>query len=181
MNKRKLKKIKYEIINKIKALFKDLPKFNIRKVSLLVVVLVLVIPLGYLSVSIFKGFKELNNTKSEMIVIGSDIQLGYHRVFNLTESMDLIDYAEFKKDCEEFDFDCMYEGNALKKELFSEIKERSFSDRDIEILNMISSIQVGLTEKESKFNLLVSEYNKCKKVFPFSLISWIFEDLVFLE
>jgi len=177
MNKRKLDIIKERVVNRMTSFSKDVPKFSSRKIVSLVLVLIFIVSLGYLSISLFKDLKELNSVKDEMIITGSDIQLGYHRVFNLADGMDLVDHTEFKKDCEEFSFDCLYEGDVLRGELLKGIKNRSFSDRDIEILNMVSSVEIGTKEKIEQYNNLLDEYTQIKERFPLKVIQWLLEDL----
>ncbi|KUK76414.1 MAG: hypothetical protein XD93_0931 [candidate division WS6 bacterium 34_10] len=143
--------------------------FGKKKIILLSTVLVLFLTLVVLFIIGIRQYRGLSDINSKMDEIGAQIQLGYHREFNLVERLDIVDVQEFKKECEEFSYDCLYMGRNLRAEFLGKLETENFDDEDIEVLNMVSSIDFSIKQDSEKFDKLVGEYNTKLEEFPISI------------
>lgn len=165
--KRKLNKIKNRV-KKFKLSEIKCP-FGKKKTVLTGIFLIIFIALAILIVTSIRQYRGLSEIKNNMDKIGEQIQLGYHREFNLVERLDIVDVEKFKNVCEEFSYDCLYIGRDLRAEFLGKLETENFDDEDIEVLNMISSVDFSIKKDSEKFDKLVEEYNTKLEEFPISI------------
>jgi len=171
MNKRKLKILIRKFKSLILLLVSKIRKIKIKPKYLLLSVLIVIII--FLVIITVGGYKKLSKLDTQIDTIAMDIQVSYSREFTLVERIKLIEITDFKSDCTDFSYRCLYIGDSLRKEMLEAIKGRSFNDEEMEVINMISSIEVSTRAKSEEFNTFVEEYNQVKEEFPFSLVSWV--------
>ena len=171
MNKRKLKILIRKFKSLILQFFNKILKIRIKPKYILLFVLIVII--FFLVIITVGGYKKLSKLDTQIDNIAMDIQVSYSREFTLVERIKLIEITDFKSDCADFSYRCLYIGDSQRKEMLETIKSRSFNDEEMEVINMISSIEVSTRAKSDEFNTLVEEYNQIKEEFPFSLVSWV--------
>jgi hypothetical protein len=140
-----------------------------RKLILVSIILLILIPLTAFIVIGIIQYRELLEINNQMDETGARIQLDYHREFNLVERLNIVDLEEFKTECGEFSYNCLYLGRDLRTKFLEKLETESFDDEDIEVLNMISSIDFSTKIDSESFDKLVGEYNEKLEQFPISL------------
>ena len=174
----KIKRKNKTLLNKIKEwkiLQFKCSLSNKRFITILITIL-LIIVLGIVTYKGIMQYKDLKEVSNEMEIVGASVQLGYHREFNLIERLNILEVEDFKQNCEEFSFDCLYQGNIIRKKFLGKLETESFNDEDIEVLNMVSSMDISVRKDSEKYNLLIEDYNKILEEFPLSVVNSIIPD-----
>ncbi len=147
------------------------------KISIIIGIILLLIFSLVLGIKGYNQCKQLSKLKEDLTKIGKEVQLGYHRESKLIERLELIDVSEFQKNCDNFSFNCVNIGSKARETFLKKLKTESFNDEEIEVLNMISSIDISVKEDIKEFNKLLMEYNKIVNTFPINVLNFLLEDI----
>lgn len=141
------------------------------------------LPIGALLVFVLVTFVigvnqylQLSKVNDRLSRKGEEIQSLYHREVKLIEKLEIVDTKEFRTNCENYSLNCITLGSDIRREFLANLKSVSFKDSDIEILNMISSIDVSVKSLTDEYNKDVIEYNKVLEKYPGVFLKLIFND-----
>ena len=139
---------------------------------LILLFVILTISLGiYQTISLLKIGNQLDRKASE-------IQISYQREIRLIDKLGKFDTKDYLNQCKETSNSCLYLGSGIRKDFLDNIKNTNFTDSDIEVLNMISSMDITVRVMSDEYNHLVNEYNSMFKLYPGVILKIIIKDKV---